>query len=87
MNFITRPNCALDRRTFLCLCVPGLHKQVFNHVKILSERSKNERTKEEQRERPCFGICLQCTKFTVWPRNVRKANCLKSSLLSFKLLL
>ena len=29
-----------------------------------------ERTKEEQGERPCCGIHLQCTKCTVWNRNV-----------------
>ena len=26
---ITRPNCALDRRTILCLYVPGFQRQVF----------------------------------------------------------
>ena len=30
---------------------------------------EKERTKEEQRERPCCGIRLQCPKCTVWPRN------------------
>ena len=37
---ITRPNCALDRRTILCLYVPGFQSQVFKHDKILSEQSK-----------------------------------------------
>ena len=32
---------------------------------------KIERTKEEQRERPCRRIRLQCTKCTVWPRNAK----------------
>ena len=27
-----RPNCALDRRTVLCLYVPGFHRQVFKYV-------------------------------------------------------
>ena len=27
---------------------------------------------EEQREPPCCGICLQCTKCTVLPRNAKK---------------
>ena len=40
MFYITRPNCALDRSTILCLYVPGIQGQVFIHVKILSERSK-----------------------------------------------
>ena len=30
---------------------------------------ENERTKEEQRERPYFGIRLQLAKCTVWFRN------------------
>ena len=36
---ITKPNCALDRRTILCLYSPGFQKQIFKHVKILSKRS------------------------------------------------
>ena len=36
---ITIPFCALDRSTTLCLCVPGFQRQVFKHVKTLSERS------------------------------------------------
>ena len=54
---ITRPNCALDRSTNLCLYVPGFQKQVLKHVKILSERSKEtkeqKKNKKEQRERTC----------------------------------
>ena len=45
---ITRPNCALDRCTILCLYVPGFQRQVFKHVEILSERLKRMK---EQRER------------------------------------
>ena len=37
--FITRPNCALDKHTILCLHVPGFQIQVLEHVRILSERS------------------------------------------------
>ena len=29
---ITRPNCALNRRTISCLYVPGLHRQTFKDV-------------------------------------------------------
>ena len=29
---ITRTNCALDRRTILCLCFSGFHRQTFKHV-------------------------------------------------------
>ena len=29
----------------------------------------NDRTKEEQKERPCCGIHFKFTKYTVWPRN------------------
>ena len=46
---ITRPNCALDRRTILCLYVPGFQRQVFKQVKILSERSKGN--KEQKRNK------------------------------------
>ena len=48
--FITRPNCALDRRTILCLYVPEFEKQVFKNVKILSELSKelNEQKKNKR---------------------------------------
>ena len=31
-EFITRPNCALDRRTIFCLYVPGFQRQVFKHA-------------------------------------------------------
>ena len=46
---ITRPNCALDRSTFLCLYVPGFQRQVFNHVKILSERSKESKEQKKNK--------------------------------------
>ena len=32
LRFITRPNCALDRRTILCLYVAGFQRQVFKYV-------------------------------------------------------
>ena len=48
--YITRPNCALDRRTILCLYVPGFQRQVFKHVKTLSKRSKkNNKQKKNKR--------------------------------------
>ena len=31
-SYITRPNCALDRRTILFLYVPGFQKQVLTYV-------------------------------------------------------
>ena len=43
-RFITRPNCALDRRKILCLYVPGFQRQVYKHVKILSEKTKEQRS-------------------------------------------
>ena len=46
---ITRPNCALDRSTILCLYVPGFQRQVFKYVKILSELSK--RRKEQKKNK------------------------------------
>ena len=46
---ITRPNCALDRSTILCLYVPGFQRQVFKHVKILSERSKESKEQKKNK--------------------------------------
>ena len=46
---ITRPNCALDRSAFLCLYVPGFQRQVFKHVKILSERSKESKEQKKNK--------------------------------------
>ena len=31
-NYVTRPNCALNRRTILSLYVPGFRKVIFKHV-------------------------------------------------------
>ena len=53
--FFTRQSCALDRRTNLSLNVPEFHRQVFKHVKILSQKQQSQKMKEqkkEQRERP-----------------------------------
>ena len=33
---IRKPNCALDKRTILCLYVPGFHRQIFICVPKLS---------------------------------------------------
>ena len=46
---ITRPNCALDRCTILCLYVPGFHRKVFKHVEILSERSKGMKEQKKNK--------------------------------------
>ena len=46
---ITRPNCALDRSTILCLYVPGFQRQVFKHVKTLSERSKESKEQKKNK--------------------------------------
>ena len=32
MDSFTWPNCALDRRTVLCLYVPGFQRQIFKHI-------------------------------------------------------
>ena len=48
---ITRPNFALDRRTILWLCVPGFKRQVFKHVKTLSEQSKRMREQKKNKGR------------------------------------
>ena len=46
---LTSPNCALDRRTILCLYIPGFQRQVFNYVKILSERSKESKEQKKNK--------------------------------------
>ena len=46
---ITRPNCALDMRTILCLYVPGFQRQVFKHVKIVLERSKEMKKQKKKK--------------------------------------
>ena len=43
----TMPNCELDRRTILCLHAPGFQRQVFKHVKFLSERSNELKEKKK----------------------------------------
>ena len=40
-------NCELNRRITLCLNVPGLQRQVFKLVKVLSERSKEMREQKK----------------------------------------
>ena len=47
--FITRPNCALDTSTILRLYVPGFQRQVFKHVKSLSERSKEGKEQKKNK--------------------------------------
>ena len=44
---ITRPNCALDRRTILCLYDPGFQRQAFKNVKTLSEQSNKINEQEK----------------------------------------
>ena len=46
---ITRPNFALDRSTILCLYVLGFQRQVYKHVKILSERSKESKEQKKNK--------------------------------------
>ena len=48
-SIITRPNFALDRSTILCLYVPGFQRQVFTHVKILSERSMESKEQKKNK--------------------------------------
>ena len=61
-NVNTRRNCALNRRSILSLYAPEFQRQTLNFVGTIKEI---ERTKEEQRERPCCGIRLHFPKSTV----------------------
>ena len=56
LTVITKPNCALDRRTILCLYVPRFQRQFFKHVKILSERSKKIK---EQKKKNKLGFLVK----------------------------
>ena len=44
-----------DRRTILCLYVPGFSRQVYKHVKILSERSKESKEQKKNKGRVLVG--------------------------------
>ena len=46
---ITRPNCALDRGTILCLYVLGFQRQIFKQVKTSSERSKEMKEQKKNK--------------------------------------
>ena len=49
-NYIyTRPNCALDGRTMLCLYVPGFHRQGLKRVQVSSQRSKKMREQKKNK--------------------------------------
>ena len=48
-RILTRSNCALDRRTILCLYVLGFQRQVFKHDKNLSERSTKMKKKKKNK--------------------------------------
>ena len=54
---IKRPNCALDRRTILCLYIPGFQSHVFKHVKILSKRLKKMK---EQKKNKGSVLVTEC---------------------------
>ena len=51
-----RGKTASDRRTIWRLYFSGIQRKIFKYNKIFSEQEKNERTKEEQKERPCCAI-------------------------------
>ena len=51
----TRPNCALDRSTIFCLSVPGFQRQVFKHMKVLSEQSKEVKKQKKNKGSVLFA--------------------------------
>ena len=66
-NFITRSNCALDRRTILCFLF--LDYRVFKNLKLSQKRSKKTKEKKvEQRERHCCEILFQFINYSFWPQ-------------------
>ena len=57
----TRLSFALDGRTIFCLYFPGFQRQVFKHVKILSERSKEMKEQKKNKgnkQRVCFLFAI-----------------------------
>ena len=71
-------NCTLRGQTVywigaqFCLYFPGFQKQVFTHVKILSERS-SEMKEQKKNKGGVFvaeSLFLHFPKSTVWPLNV-----------------
>ena len=47
--FITRPNCALDRRKISCLYVPGFQSQVYKHDEGFSEQIKKFKKQKKKK--------------------------------------
>ena len=49
LSSITRPNCALERRTIWCVQVFGIQRQLFELVRVLSKRIKKTKKFKESR--------------------------------------
>ena len=61
-QYITRPNCALDRRTLLCLYAPGFQRQILTHIKSLSQRSKKKKKTRRTKGASLFQNSLKIHK-------------------------
>ena len=70
--FSTKPNCAQDRRTIWLSYVPELRRQVFKHVKMLSEHSKEMKEQKNKRSILVVAESAYISKKAVWHRNVFK---------------
>ena len=89
---ITRPNCALDRRTILYLYVSGFQRQVFNHVGIFSERSQKKKEQKKNKgsvfvaesahnaQNAQFGLLMELFKNTYSIATQIDANFIQSDL-------
>ena len=55
----------IDAQFCVCMFLDSRDKS----LNMLKFCRNDQRKMKEQRERPCYGIRLQCTKCTVWPRN------------------
>ena len=69
-TFITRPNCALDRRTILCLYVPGFQRQVFKMLKFC--RNDQRKVKHKRRTK---GASLLRNLLTMHKLNSLASQC------------
>ena len=54
----------------VCVCMfLDFRDKFFNMLIFFGALNENEKTKKEQKERPCSRIRLQFTKYTIGPRN------------------
>ena len=62
-----RPNCIVAQ---FCVCMfLDFREKALNMLKLCRNDQRKRKNKKEQTQRPCCGIRLQFTKYTVYLRN------------------